>query len=95
MPAPPGTAPAPSRRHHVNGTKDTAVSAALISRYVAVAKAEPTLADVPASKLGRTVRAFIAAGLHERELLDYVVSYSDPTAETAIRNVMRTRGRSR
>ncbi len=92
MPAPPGLAPAPTRRNHVNGSKDTAVSAALISRYVAVAKAQPALADMPASKVGRIVRRFIAAGLHERDLIEWVTSYADPTARQAIRNVDRERG---
>lgn len=91
MPAPPGLAPAPTRRNHVNGSKDTAVSAALISRYVTIAKADPALANVPASKIGRLVREFIATGLHERDLVGYVVGYSDPTGETAVHNVMRER----
>ncbi len=88
---PPGLAPAPTRRNHVNGSKDTAVSAALISHYVGIAKAQPELADMPASKVGRVVRRFIATGLHERDLIHYVTTYADPTARQAIRNVMRER----
>lgn len=91
MSAPPGLAPAPARRNHVNGSHATTVSAALISRYVAIAKADPAMAEVPASRIGRLVRGFIASGLHEREFLTYVVGYSDPTGETAVRNVMRER----
>lgn len=88
MSAPPGTGPASSRRNHVNGCRDTAVGAALISRYVSIAKADPALAEVPASKVGRLVRQFIAAGLHERDLITYVVGYADPTGDAAVRNVM-------
>jgi hypothetical protein len=91
VPAPPGTQPAPTRRNHVFGGKDTAVSAALFSRYVTIAKAQPELADVSANKVSRIVRSFIAAGLHERDLVSYVVGYADPTGETAVRNVMRER----
>ena len=91
MPAPPGLAPAPTRRNHVSGGKDTAVSAALVSHYVAVAKADPALWDVSANKVSRAVRAFIASGQQERDLVGYVVGYSDPTGETAVRNVMRDR----
>jgi hypothetical protein len=93
MASPPGLAPAPARRNHVFGSKDTAVSAALVSRYVAIAKAQPDLADVSANKVSRIVRSFIAAGLHERDLVSYVVGYADPTGETAVRNVMRERRR--
>jgi hypothetical protein len=51
---PPGATPAPARRNHVFGGKDTAVSAALVTRYVAIAKSQPELADPSAP--GNTVR---------------------------------------
>lgn len=89
---PPGLAPAPTRRNHVNGSHDTMVGAALISHYVAIAKADPALADVRASRLGRLVRRFIATGQPERDLVSYVVGYSDPTGEAAVRHVLRERG---
>lgn len=41
------------------------------------------------SKVSRTVRAFIVAGLRERDFVSYVVGYADPTGEAAVRNVMR------
>lgn len=90
--APPGLAPAPARRNHVNGSHATTVGTALISRYVAIAKADPALSDVPASKLGRLVRRFVATGRPERDLVSYVVGYADPTGEAAARNVDRSRG---
>lgn len=42
----------------------------------------------------RLVRRFVAQGVAERDLVQYVVGYADPTGETAVRNVMRERGRS-
>lgn len=90
MSAPPGLAPASTRRNDVFGGKDTTVSAALVSRYVAIAKQDPALAEVSANKVSRIVRQFISAGLHERDLVTYVVGYADPTGETAVRNVMRS-----
>jgi hypothetical protein len=89
MNAPPGVTPASTRRNDVGGGKDTAVSAALVSRYVSLAKADPALRDVSANKVSRLVRDFLASGLQERELIRYVVGYADPTGETAVRNVMR------
>jgi hypothetical protein len=91
---PPGAVPAPTRRNHVFGGKGTSVSVALVSRYVAIAKAQPELANVSANKVSRIVRSFIAAGLHERDLVSYVVGYADPTGEAAVRNVMREQRRS-
>jgi hypothetical protein len=88
---PPGVTPgAGARRNHVGGN-GTAVSAALVSRYVTLARSQPELADLSANKISRVVRAFLATGLQEREFLQYVVGYSDPTGETAVRNVMRER----
>jgi hypothetical protein len=93
MPRPPGAAPAPTRRNHVDGGKQTAISAALVSRYVTICKADPALAEFSANKVSRVVRRFIAAGLHERDLGGYVVGYADPTGETAVRNVLKAANR--
>lgn len=90
-PGPPDTRPAPTRRNHLGGGTETAVSAALTSRYIAMAKADPACADLSANKIKRAVMRFVAAGLHERDLVRYVVGYADPTGETAVRNVMRER----
>lgn len=92
MAPPGGQTAARTRRNHVNGGTDTSVSAALISCYVALAKAQPAMADVPASTVGRIVRRFIAASLHERDLTAWVIAYNDPTGEQAVRNVMRGTG---
>ncbi len=91
MSAPPGLRPVLTRRNDVGGGQDTAVSAALVSRYVALCKADPALRDMSANKVSRLVRQFLASGLQERDLVRYVVGYADPTGETAVRNVMRAR----
>lgn len=86
---PPGLAPAPTRRNHVSGGKVTSVDAALISGYVTIAKSDPALRDMPANRISRLVRAFIASGKHERDLVSWVIGYADPTGETAVNRVMR------
>lgn len=90
--SPPVGAGAGARRNRV-GEKETAVSAALVTRYVNLARSQPELAELSANKISRVVRQFLAEGLHEREFLRYVVGYADPTGETAVRNVMARRRR--
>lgn len=90
MPAPPGVLPAQTRRNDV-GSGQTAISAALVSRYVAIAMDDPACAHLSANRVSRLVRRFVGTGRAERDLVSYVVGYSDPTGETAVRNVMRAR----
>jgi len=63
----------------------------LVAQMVSLARQQPELQDASANKVSRLVRAFIAAGLHERDLVPWVIVYADPTGETAVRNVMRER----
>lgn len=88
---PPGAAPAPTRRNRVFGGKANAVGAALVTRYVHLAASDPACQNLGVNQINRAVRRFIASGLHEREFIQYVVGYADPTGETAVRNVMRER----
>lgn len=88
---PPGLAPAPTRRSNFGRGKATAVNAALFAEYTRVATADPACRDMSVMQVQRAVRRFIASGLHEREFIQYVVGYADPTGETAVRNVMRER----
>lgn len=49
----------------------------------------PGVSPTAGAYLGRVIRRFIAAGLHERDLIGWVIAYADPTGEQAVRNVMR------
>ena len=89
--APPGTeAPHGPRWNHV-GEKSGSVGHALVAQMVALARQQPELHDASANKISRLVRNFIAAGLHERDLVAWVTGYADPTGTEAVRNVMRER----
>jgi hypothetical protein len=70
----------------------TAVGTALVRRYVHVAMSDPACADLSVHRVNKAVRKFIAAGLHNKDLVSYVVGYADPTGEAAVRNVTRERG---
>jgi hypothetical protein len=91
MSAPPGHTPAPTRCESAFGGQATSVGAALIRRYVHLAMSDPSSAGLSVHRVNKAVRRFIAAGLHERDLVSYVVGYADPTGETAVRNVMSER----
>lgn len=87
MPRPPGHAPAPTRWNHSQRKPEGQTVEALV-------RAVERHPDVAAAGMGhrrivRVVRRFLAAGLHQRDLVAYVVGYADPTGETAVRNVMR------
>lgn len=89
MAAPPGTRPAQTRRSDFGRGKATAVNAALFAEYTRLATADPACRDLSVMQVQRAVRRFLAEGLAERDLIQYVVGYADPTGETAVRNVMR------
>lgn len=92
MDAPPGVAPAPTRCEAASGTRpSTSVGAALVRRYVDMAMRDPACAGLSLHRINKAVRRFIAAGMHEREFIRYVIGYADPTGETAVNNVMRER----
>jgi hypothetical protein len=90
--SPPGTGPAPTRCESAFGGQTTSLGAALVRRYVHLAMSDPACADLSVHRVNKAVRRFINAGLHEKDLVRYVVGYADPTGETAVRNVMRERG---
>jgi hypothetical protein len=52
---------------------------------------EPGLRHIGTRSLQRHVRRFMELKIHERNLVTWVIAYADPTGETAVRNVMRTR----
>jgi len=79
-----------ARWNHVS-EKSGLVGHALVAQMVSLARQQPELQDASANKVSRLVRAFIAAGLHERDLVNWIIAYADPTGETAVRNVMRER----
>ena len=89
MSAPPGATLTPARWNH----SQREATGQTVEALVRAVERHP---DVEALNLShrrvvRVVRRFIAAGLHERDLVAYVVGYADPTGETAVRNVMRGR----
>lgn len=45
--------------------------------------------DVSGCRLRKLMRRFIAEGRSDIELRAWLLSYADPTGETAVRNVMR------
>ncbi len=89
---PPGLAPAPTRCESASGKPRTSGDAALTRRYVHIALSDPACAGISVHRVSKIVRRFIAAGRHERDLVEWVTSYADPTARQAIRNVDRERG---
>lgn len=97
MAAPPGSRPpgaanhAQNRTDRASGGNETAVGAALVTRYVHLAMSDPACAELSVHRINKAVRRFIASGLHQREFLHYVVGYADPTGEAAVANVMRQR----
>lgn len=91
MPAPPGSTRTQTRTDHASGGKETAIGAALVTRYVHLAMSDPACAEMSVHRINKVVRRFIAAGQHERDLVSWLISYYDPTGETAVRNVMRAR----
>jgi hypothetical protein len=92
---PPGLAPAPTRWNHSQRGSRAGQPCLDVETLVRAATSSPEVAGLGLGhrKIVRVVRSFIASGLHERDLVAYVVGYADPTGETAVRNVMRGGGR--
>lgn len=98
MTAPPGAAaPHGPRRSLVQretgGDDARRDEGRLVDAYLGQAYATGVAADMGVShtKLVRLVRAFVATQRSSEEFLGWVVSYADPTGETATWNVLKGR----
>lgn len=93
MAAPPGTLSRPNALAGLT-CSEKATAPSCLEALVRAAHESPEVAALGLGprKIVRVVRSFITAGLHERDLVGYVVGYSDPTGEAAVGNVFRERG---
>lgn len=96
MPAPPGTEALHGPRWSLvqrETSRDDARrdEGRLVDAYLSQAYATGVAADMQVShnKLVRLVRAFVQTKRSEEEFLGWLISYADPTGETAVWNVLK------
>jgi hypothetical protein len=94
MGAPPGASPVASAHRFQCGSESGTVVVSSFGALMNAALAAPELAHLGIRSLTRAVKAFVKAGLFERDLVAWVLGYADPTGETAVRNVMRQAARA-
>ena len=93
MTAPPGLTPDQQPdlgANHEGQRSDGFLSVATIARQAAHIVEELRL-PISGSRLRKLVRAFVTEGNTSAELRVYLLHYSDPTGEQAVRNIMRAR----
>ena len=93
MNAPPGAEALHGPRWNHSQRETTTGDARLVEVYLHQAYATGVAADMQIShrKLVRLVRAFVATRAAGEEFLGWLISYKDPTGETAVWNVLKGR----
>lgn len=90
MSAPPGLEPAPTAWNDSQADRPETVEAAIRAAHDFIAAAGLNLRP---RKVTRLVRAYLATRAAQQSFGAWLIAYADPTGETAVRNVLRERGR--